>query len=120
MFNFGKFKPVEEEVLVSGKIRPIIFQRNEEGQDLVNALKANPHPFYIAVDDEGKIVSMETDPEQIQIEGYEIIGIDGDYGFTRGEGGSVYGKIWNGQAIITPPEPLPDLTARQLRLALRR
>jgi len=117
MKNFGKFNPVEETVVVYGQEVKIIFQRNEEGEDLVEVLKAHPHPFYIAVDKEAKIVSMVSDPETIQIGGHDIIGIDSDFGFTHGEGGNVYGAIWNGVEIVAPPEPVLALTARQFWLA---
>jgi len=119
MYNFGKFYASKENVEVNGDVyKNIIFMRNEAGDDLVDVLKANLHPFYIAVDDTGIILSMESDPEAIQIADFDIIGIDSDYGFTRGEGGTVYGKIWDGEAIVDVPEPdsdgvMPDLTARQ-------
>jgi len=115
MKNFGKFTLFIEDIEVDGDLfKDLHFLRNEAGQNLVEVLRAHPHPFYIAVDDAGVIVSMESDPEQIQIPDHEIIGIDSDYGFTNREGGTVYGAIWDGQAIIAPPpHPLPPLTARQ-------
>jgi len=100
--NFGKFSPVEEAVLDGERLVKYYVQRNGAGEDLVEVLKAHPHPFYIAVDKDGVIVSMESDPEQIQIPKYEIIGIDSNYGYTTREDGTVYGKIWNGQAIVEP------------------
>jgi len=113
MKYFGKFKASPETLIINGDEIKLVFRRNEEAQDLVEVLKAHPHPFYIAVDETGKIVSMESDPEAIQLEGYEIIGIDGDFGFTRDEDGNVYGTIWDGSEIVAPPVPIPILTARQ-------
>jgi len=118
VFNFGKFTRSPEMIMFQGAMQKVAFMRNSQGQDLVDALKANPHPFYIAVDEEtGRIVSMESDPEKIQIHDMEIIGIDEDFGFTRGRGGNVYGAIWNGNEIVAPPQPAPVLTARQFWLA---
>jgi len=113
MFNFGKFVRSAETVMVQGEAVRAIFARGKAGDDLVDVLKANPHPFYIAVDEAGRIVSMESDPEKIQITEMEIIGIDSDYGFTRGRDGTVYGAVWDGKAIVAPPVPIPTLTSRQ-------
>jgi len=118
MKNFGKFTKSKENTIVNGILyENINFMRNEAGEDLVNVLRANPHPFYIAVDNANKIISMESDPEAIQLADYDIIGIDSDFGFTRGENGNVYGAIWDGMQIIAPPQPAPALTARQFWLA---
>ena len=56
---------------------------------------------------------MTDDPEQSQIAGFDIIGIDDDYGETFGQGGSVYGKLWDGEKIVAAPPVFPPLTARQ-------
>lgn len=55
---------------------------------------------------------MTDDIEQTQIAGLEIIGIDDDFGYTFGPGGSVYGKIWTGEKIV---DPLSNLTPEELR-----
>jgi len=119
MMNFGKFSPSQENIEIDGNpVRGIIFMRNEAGDDLVDVLNANPHNFYIAVDEAGQIVSASNDPEQIQIDGYDIIGLDEDFGFTFGDSPTAIGAIWNSEAIIAPPEPVPVLSPRQLRLQL--
>ena len=73
------------------------------------------YAWYIAVDDDGDIVSMESDPEHSQIAGYSIWGVEADVldGYTNGPGGSIYGaKFANG--IVTPkPKTLPDISDRQ-------
>lgn len=87
--------------------QPILIFRDKNGNDWFDLAKKFPHPFYIAVDDDGRIYSMETDFQSSQIAGH-LIGIDSNYGFTRGPGGTVYGKIWNGTAIVEPPKE-PEL-----------
>jgi len=132
MKNFGKFIPSHEivtiaqppltlldeeggEVVVAPpplSVSVTIF-RNPDGQNLLDMLKGEPHPFYIAVDEGGVIVSISDDPEKIQLDGHDIIGIDADMGITPDEMETALGKIWNGTAIVAPPVPLPPLTARQ-------
>jgi len=120
MFNFGKFSASQEMLMTQDASYEIVFMRDDKGVDLVEALRSQPHPFYIAVDDEGRVVSMTNDPEKIQIPDMEIIGIDEDFGFSFGETGNVYGAIWDGEQIIPPPVMMPELSPRQLRLALSR
>jgi len=94
---------------------PVLVFRDTQGIDWFDLAKQFPHPFYIAIDDEGRIYSMETDYQCSQIAGH-LIGIDSDYGFTRGPSGTVYGKIWNGAAIVEPgpeSEPVPDEISRR-------
>lgn len=131
MRNFGKFKsfltPVELPPEVIGqnddgdfeygpkRYVNVYFFRNEDGEDICNIAKDDPYKFYIAVDGGGVVFSMTDDIEQSQIEGADIIGIDDDFGFTFGPGGTVYEKIWNGKAIIEPPvtELVPDEISRR-------
>lgn len=130
MKDFGKFTagekivtspPIQigtdgngEPVFSEPRKLPVLIFRDKNGVDWFDLAKEFPHPFYIAVDDDGRIYSMETDFQASQIAGH-IIGIDSDYGYTRGQGGTVYGKIWNGSAIVEPlMEPvvtvLPSVT----------
>jgi len=102
MQNFGKFTPSLETMTHEGKTYYVHFMRNSLGADVVDVLAANPHPFYIAVDDDNTVVAMEEMPELMQIPHHDIIGIDETQGFTHGEGGNVYGKVWNGGAIVEP------------------
>lgn len=83
--------------------QPVLVFRDEQGTDWFDLAKEFPHSFYIAVDNDGRIYSMETDFQSSQIAGH-LIGIDSDFGFTRGPGGTVYGKLWNGTAIVEPPK----------------
>lgn len=90
-------EPVE---LETGDTINVIFLRNAAGDDLVEVAKANPSNWYIALDANNRVISMENDIEQSQIADKRIVGIDSSFGFTRGQGGTVYGKMWNGSAII--------------------
>lgn len=102
MKNFGKMTAVLETVdLETGPVQVYIF-RDVDGNDLFDLATEYPHPFYIAVKDDGAIISMETSVDKIQIAGYNIIGIDQDFGYTNGPGGTVYGKIWDGSTIVDP------------------
>ncbi|MEN5275754.1 hypothetical protein ABE527_02275 [Brucella sp. TWI432] len=131
MRDFGKFissteiielppLPVgldEEGELIFGEPRkqPVLIFRDINGNDWFDLAKEFPHPFYIAVHDDGRIYSMEPDFQSSQIAGH-LIGIDSDFGYTRGHGGTVYGKIWNGAAIVEPepePVPIPDEISRR-------
>lgn len=135
MKNFGKLTPSEEIAEIPGlqvgttedgepifeagqKVRVIIY-RTAAGVDIVDAAKVDPHPFYIVVKDDGLIVSMTDDIEQSQIEGFDVIGIDHDYGFTFGPGGNVYGKKWTGLGIESAAPNADDVIAeRDRRLQL--
>lgn len=104
-----------EPVLYKPQDQSVLIFRDANGADWFDLAKAFPHPFYIAVDDDGRIYSMEPDFQSSQIAGH-LIGIDSDFGYTRGHGGTVYGKIWNGAAIVEPepePEPIPDEISRR-------
>ncbi len=100
MMNFGKMTVKPSIVKVYGVQYIIYLYCNADGVDLVEAARSNPHPFYIAIDENSRVISMTDDIEQSQIAGYEIIGIDSDYGETFGPGGSVYGKKWNGLRFL--------------------
>ncbi|MBB5576387.1 MULTISPECIES: hypothetical protein [Rhizobium] len=131
MHDFGKLTgQVEAVELAGGQVVQIyVFYdaANTEWHDLYKSLP--PFDFYVALDDNDCVVSMEPDPEHSQIAGYRIIGISkaeaGD--FTRGPGGTVYGMKWSGNRIVNPidlmsPEErraaMPPLTPRQFRDAL--
>lgn len=95
--------------------QPVLIFRDENGVDWFELAQKFPHAFYIAIDDNNRVCSMEPNYESSQIAGH-LIGIDSDYGYTRGPGGTVYGKIWNGSAIVEPepePEPIPDEISRR-------
>lgn len=116
MKDFGVFTSSQEEVDAGDgtKINVLVF-RDADGVDWFELAKEHPHPFYIAVDENGRVRSMEPHHESSQIAGH-LIGIDSDYGYTRGPGGTVYGKLWNGTAIVEPepePEPIPDEISRR-------
>lgn len=122
MRDFGKFTssteivefpPIQigmsengEPIFGEPRKQPVLIFRDANGNDWFDLAKEFKHEFYIAIDDEGRIYSMEADFQSSQIAGH-LIGIDSDYGYTRGQGGTVYGKIWDGTAIVEPPnEPL--------------
>ncbi|APU92947.1 hypothetical protein PQB34_gp19 [Ochrobactrum phage POI1126] len=135
MKNFGKMietrdtveiPPVQTGVDDDGKPifapaqrHPIRIFRNSDGVDWFEIAKQYPHPYYIAVDDDNRVVTMTDDFQQTQIAGYTIIGIDQNYGMTYGPGGNVYGKIWTGSALISPDPTVDDVvTERDRRLQL--
>ena len=126
MKNFGKLAITREEIRLGEDIKDekgnivqpantakINVLKDKDGVEWHELFKRYPHKFYIAVDDTKHIISMTDDPEQSQIAGFDIIGIDDDYGETFGQGGSVYGKLWDGEKIVAAPPVFPPLTARQ-------
>ena len=126
MKNFGKLRASKEEITLGEDIKDdkgnivqpantakINVLKDKDGVEWHELFKRYPHKFYIAVDDNKHIISMTDDPEQSQIAGFDIIGIDDDYGETFGQGGSVYGKLWDGEKIVAAPPVFPPLTARQ-------
>ena len=126
MRNFGKLTITQEEVSLAEDIKDdkgnIIHQaksvkinvlKDKDGIEWHELFKKYPHKFYIAVDDNKHIISMTDDPEASQIAGFDIFGIDEDYGETFGQGGSVYGKLWDGEKIVAPEPIFPSLSARQ-------
>ena len=126
MKNFGKLTATLEEIKLGEDIKDekgnivqpantvkINVLKDKDGVEWHDLFKQYPHKFYIAVDDDKHIISMTDDPEQSQIVGFDIIGIDENYGETFGQGGSVYGKLWDGEKIVAPPPVFPPLTARQ-------
>lgn len=143
MFNYGKMTTKQQPFIVRGPIigispsgDPIYeYERtitatiyvNSAGIDMIQVLLLNPRNYYIVATDEGIIIMMSDDPEQVQFAGCDIIGIDETFGYTYGEGGNVYGMKWNGTAIVDPVsemtddqkrERMPNLSARQIRLGL--
>ena len=126
MKNFGKLTITQEKVRLAEDIKDdkgnIIHQaksvkinvlKDKDGIEWHDLFKQYPHKFYIAVDDNKHIISMTDDPEQSQIAGFDIIGIDENCGETFGQGGSVYGKLWDGEKIVAPEPIFPSLSARQ-------
>ena len=126
MKNFGKLAITREEIKLGEDIKDekdnivqkagtviLNILKDKDGIEWHDLFKQYPHKFYIAVDDTKRIISMTDDPEQSQIAGFDIIGIDDDYGETFGQGGSVYGKLWDGKKIVAAPPVFPPLTARQ-------
>ena len=126
MKNFGKLTASKEEITLGEDIKDdkgnivqraatlaIYVLKDKDGVEWHELAKRYPHKFYIAVDDNKHIISMADDPEQSQIAGFDIIGIDGNYGETFGPGGSVYGKLWDGEKIVAPAPVFPTLSSRQ-------
>ena len=126
MKNFGKLIATNEIVKIGSDITDdkgnvimpaptsgIQVLKDKDGVEWHDLFKKYPHKFYLAIDDTGRIISMTDDPEASQIAGFDIIGIDEDYGETFGQGGSVYGKLWDGEKIVAPAPVFPTLSARQ-------
>ena len=126
MKNFGKFTSFKEDIKIGDDIKDdkgnvvqraqtvtINVLKNKDGVEWHDLFKKYPHKFYIAIDDTKQIISMTDDPEQSQIAGFDIIGIDDDFGETFGQGGSVYGKLWDGEKIVAPAPIAPDSISRR-------
>ena len=126
MKNFGKLTATLEEIKLGEDIKDekgnivqpantakINVLKDKDGVEWHELFKQYPHKFYIAVDDTKHIISMTDDPEQSQIAGFDIIGIDDDYGETFGQGGSVYGKLWDSEKIVAPEPTIPDSISRR-------
>lgn len=126
MKNFGKLTTSEEKITLGEDIKDdkgnivqkaqtitINILKDKDGIEWHDLFKKYPHKFYIAIDDTKHIISMTDDAEASQIAGYDIIGIDDDYGETFGPGGSVYGKLWDGEKIVAPEPVFLPLSARQ-------
>ena len=126
MKNFGKLRASTEEITLGEDIKDdkgnivqkartvtINILKDKDGVEWHDLFKKYPHKFYITIDDNKHIISMTDDAEQSQIAGFDIIGIDENYGETFGQGGSVYGKLWDGKKIVAAPALFPPLSARQ-------
>ena len=126
MKNFGKLRASTEEITLGEDIKDdkgnivqkartvtINILKDKDGVEWHDLFKKYPHKFYITIDDNKHIISMTDDAEQSQIAGFDIIGIDENYGETFGQGGSVYGKLWDGEKIVAPPALFSPLSARQ-------
>lgn len=126
MKNFGKLRASTEEITLGEDIKDnkgnivqkartvtINILKDKDGIEWHDLFKKYPHKFYITIDDNKHIISMTDDAEQSQIAGFDIIGIDENYGETFGQGGSVYGKLWDGEMIVAAPAVFSPLTARQ-------
>ncbi|NTG26180.1 hypothetical protein G6L08_03395 [Agrobacterium rhizogenes] len=131
MHDFGKLTPKIEAYEPEGSM-PVQFYvfYDENGTEWHDLYKSLPRfDFYLALDSQDRVVSMESDPEHSQIADYRIIGISKEEadGFTRGPGGTVYGMKWSGAKIVNPVDlmtteekraAMRPLTPRQFRDAL--
>ncbi len=123
MHDFGKLTMKIETVEVEGQspVRICVFY-DASGVEWHELFRSTPaFDYYVALDNKDRVVSAEPDPEYSQIEGHRILGLSADeFGdHTRGPGGTVYGKHWNGSAIVAPVldrSEYPTLTPRQLWL----
>ena len=115
MKNFGKLTASKEQITIDdikddkGNIvqkagtYTIYVLKDKDGVEWHDLFKKYPHKFYIAVDDTGHIISMTDDPEQSQIAGFDIIGIDDDYGETFGQGGVFIASYGMAKRLLHPP-----------------
>lgn len=118
--NFGKMKFSPEVIDNNGTPVNILALKDANGRDWFDLAEEYKFPWYIAIADDGIIYSMEDDYQSSQIEG-TIVGITSTYGYTNGENGTVYGMMWDGQAIVPPPVvvTVPNSVSRfQARAAL--
>ncbi|NKW10290.1 hypothetical protein HGG76_15265 [Ochrobactrum tritici] len=103
-----------EPVFAPDQKQPVLIFRDVNGADWFDLAKEYPHAFYIALDDENRIISMTDDYQHSQIADYNLVGIDNDFGFTFGPGGTVYGATWTGSEIISPAsDTVPDEISRR-------
>lgn len=109
--NFGKmhFRPVTVSVETEEGMQKYDVHAlyDENGVEWHSLVKEHPHPFYIAIDDNGRVISMEQDPELSQVDA-TLIGIQSDHGYSFGMGGNVYGKEWDGEKIVEPRKVVPQ------------
>ncbi len=124
MHSFGKLTPkIETHELENGQPVQIYVFYDENGTEWHDLYRSKPaFDFYVALNDQDRVVSMEPDPDHSQIAGCTIIGISKaeSGGFSRGPGGTVYGKQWGagkiGEPVLSRAE-YPTLTPRQLWLS---
>ncbi len=124
MHDFGKLTMKIETVEIEGQapVRICVFY-DASGVEWHELFRSMPiFDYYVALDDRNRVVSAEPDPEHSQIEGHRILGLSaaeiGDY--TRGPGGTIYGKEWSGTGLHEPVlarSEYPILTPRQFWLA---
>lgn len=110
--NFGVLTAKQVEVDIDETdYRYLSFRdaNDDEWQEVANQF--GPFDYYLAVDHSGAIYSMESDPDASQISGLDIIGINvtESFPYTRGPGGTIYGKIWEDGTIVDPSlVPTPE------------
>lgn len=109
MKNFGKMTVAKEAITdeETGTTVTVSIYRDASGEDWLDLALANPHAYYIAVNDVGMVVCMADQADMIQLDGLNMFGIDENFGF---EGRDALGKLWNGSAIVEPdPEPIVQI-----------
>lgn len=111
--DYGIFTSKIAFFTLNGQEIPVRLCVDVDGNDFVVLANSNPSKYYIATDDDNIIISMTDDPEQSQIEGRRIIGIDSDFGRTWGQGGNVYGCKWDGSKIV-PREDIAPLNVASI------
>lgn len=103
-----------EPVFAPAQMQPVLIFRDENGADWFDLARDYPHAFYIACDEENRIISMTDDYQQSQIADYTLVGLDNNFGFTFGPGGTVYGATWTGSEIILKASAIaPDEISRR-------
>jgi len=125
MKNFGKLhmvivtEPAEPETGTPEVKFGVFYDENDVLWRDVYEAEGNQFNWYIAVNGDGIVISAERNPWESQITNADIIGVDSLHGFESRDGSSsVYGKHWNGQAIIERPASGDDVNAeRQRRIA---
>ncbi|MEJ5081044.1 hypothetical protein [Ochrobactrum sp. MYb379] len=109
MKNFEKLTVAKEAITdeETGASVSVLIYRDASGEDWLDVAAANPHAYYIAVNDNGMVVCMADQADMIQLDGLTMYGIDESFGF---EGRDALGKLWNGSDIVEPdPEPIVQI-----------
>ncbi|MGV1762790.1 hypothetical protein [Rhizobium rhizogenes] len=109
MYDFGRLTANVEIVdLGDGQSVKICVFRDQAGREWHDVFRSqSAFDYYVALDRNDRVVSAEPDPEYSQVAGYRILGISAEeFGeYTRGPGGSVYGKQWDGSRLVEPVIP---------------
>ncbi|MBB5703611.1 hypothetical protein FHS76_003518 [Ochrobactrum daejeonense] len=110
MIDYGKFTAIgrTETDQETGVSYDILVFLNSKGVDWLDVSKGNPSNFYCALTDNGEVIFATDEADQIQIDGYRLIGVETLNGYTFGDTGTIYGKQWDGTKIGEPVAPPPD------------
>lgn len=113
-YFFGKLTPYA----VTDPETGVVYGENRLADGVTSwhvAAAEHPHPWYMAVDADSRVILCEADYSMAQVPGYDVWGISSEEknGFTTDTGGTIYGKYWNGTQVVNLPARLLPLSAEQ-------
>lgn len=113
MYDYGKLTMRKEAVEIDGVPFDIGVFYNVHDVEWHEVFTSHPSNWYVAITDDNIVISAEQNPEHSQIAGCTILGLDDLSGFERVSStvseNSVYGKFWNGSAIVMPSPTRSEL-----------